>query len=240
MTYYELEHAPFIRGDLVMLQRIVAGFVGLMVVLSVGCGGAGIRPATGTIAVMITFPDQRQQRVIPPETQRVRVEVSGTGLAQPSVQVVERPSPETSEVQVTFTDMPVGSKTVTATAEDRYGTHRARGSVETTVIGGQTATVTIEMGLTNLASVIGRLVNIRTGGGAGGVTVQVGAQQGTSGSDGNFAVPNVEEGTQTITFSSDTFRGYSKSIAVTVPLTDLGEVLLLPQQLMTPPDQPSF
>ncbi len=220
-----------------MLKRIVVGFVGLMVALILGCGG-GARPALGTIAVTIVFPNQRQQRVVPPETQRVRVEVSGTGLAQPLEQVVERASPEMSEVQVTFTNVPVGSKTVTATAEDRYGTHRAKGSAETTVIGGQTVTVTIELNLTNLASVIGRLVNIRTGEGAAGVTVQIGAQQAISGSDGSFAVPNVEEGTQTVAFSSDAFRGYSKSITVAVPLTDLGEVLLLPQQLENPPASP--
>lgn len=223
-----------------MLKRIFAGLIGLMVVFGLGCTGAGVRSTTGTIAVTIVFPAQRQHRIIPPETQRVKVEVAGEGLTQPLVKVVERPSSETSEVKVTFTDVPVGNKTVTATAEDRYGTHRARGSQETTVVSGQTATVTIELGLTNLASVIGRLVNVRTGEGAGGVIVRIGNQQGTSGSDGNFAVTNVEEGTQTITFSSDAYRGYSKSISVTVPLTDVGEFLLLPQQLMTPPDQPSF
>lgn len=226
--------------DLVMLKRIVVGLTMLMVVLSLGCTGVGGRSATGAIAITILFPAQRQHRVIPPETQRVRVEVAGEGLTQPLVKVVERPSSETSEVKVTFTNVPVGNKTVTAIAEDQYGTHRARGSQETTVISGQTATVTIELGLTNLASVIGRLVNIRTGEGAGGVTVRIGNQQATSGSDGRFAVTNVEAGTQTITFSSDTYRGYSKSISVTVPLTDIGEVLLLPQQLMNPPDQPSF
>ncbi len=223
-----------------MLKRIFAGLTGIMVVFSLGCTGAGARLATGAIAVTIVFPTQRQHRVIPSETQRVRVEVVGKGLTQPLVKVVERPSSETSEVKVTFTNVPVGNKTVTAIAEDQYGTHRARGAQETRVVGGQTVTVTIELGLTNLASVIGRLVNVRTGEGAVGVTVRIGNQQGTSGSDGRFAVTNVEEGAQTITFSSDAYRGYSKSISVTAPLTDVGEVLLLSQQLMTPPDRPSF
>jgi hypothetical protein len=166
------------------------------------------------------------------------VKVSGEGLTEPVEKIAERPSPEGGEVTVIFTDLPVGSKTVTANAEDRYGTRRAIGSAEATVVAGQTATVDVELNLTNFASVIGRLVNARTGGPAVGVTVQVGERQATSGNDGFFAVTDVPEGQGQLQFSSNDYRGYTKTITVTVPETDLGEILLLPQQLMEPPDQP--
>jgi hypothetical protein len=200
-----------------------------------GCGGGGKQLPTGALSIRIVFPPQR---IIPPETQRVRVQVSGEGLTEPVEKIAERPSTEGGEVRVVFTDLPVGSKTVTAKAEDRHGTRRAIGSVEATVVAGQTATVDVELNLTNFASVIGRLVNARTGGPAIGVTVQVGERQATSGNDGFFAVTDVPEGPGQLQFSSSDYRGYTKTITVTVPETDLGEILLLPQQLMEPPDQP--
>ncbi len=202
-----------------------------------GCGGGVNRTPTGTLSVRINFPPQR---TIPSETQRVRVQVSGEGLTEPLQQIAERPSSEGGEVTVSFTDVPLGNKTVTATAEDRYGTKRAIGSAETTVVGGQTTTVTVELNLTNLASVIGRLVNARTGGPAVGVTVKVGERQATSGNDGSFAITDVPEGQGQLEFSSNDYRGYTKPVTVTVPLTDLGEILLLPQQLQTPPSTPPF
>jgi hypothetical protein len=94
--------------------------------------------------------------------------------------------------------------------------------------------------LTNFAGVTGRRVNARTGGPAVGVTVQVGERQATSGNDGFFAVTDVPEGQGQLQFSSSDYRGYTKNITVTVPLTDLGEILLLPQQLQTPPSIPPF
>jgi len=202
-----------------------------------GCGGGVNRTPTGTLSVRINFPPQR---TIPSETQRVRVQVSGEGLTEPLQQIAERPSSEGGEVTVSFTDVPLGNKTVTATAEDRYGTKRAIGSAETTVVGGQTTTVTVELNLTNLASVIGRLVNARTGEPAVGVTVKVGERQATSGNDGSFAITDVPEGQGQLEFSSNDYRGYTKPVTVTVPLTDLGEILLLPQQLQTPPSTPPF
>jgi hypothetical protein len=207
----------------------------LVAVVLMGCGGGGKQLPTGALSIRIVFPPQR---IIPPETQRVRVQVSGEGLTEPVEKIAERPSTEGGEVTVVFTDLPVGSKTVTANAEDRYGTRRAIGSVEATVVAGQTATVDVELNLTNFASVIGRLVNARTGGPAVGVTVQVGERQATSGNDGFFAVTDVPEGQGQLQFSSSDYRGYTKTITVTVPETDLGEILLLPQQLMEPPDQP--
>ena len=168
----------------------------------------------------------------------MRVQVSGEGLTEPVEKVAERPSPEGGEVTVVFTDLPVGNKTVTANAEDRYGTKRAIGSAEANIVAGQTATVEVELNLTNFASVIGRLVNARMGGPAVGVTVKVGERQATSGNDGFFAVTDVTEGESQLQFSSDDYRGYTKTITVTVPETNLGEILLLPQQLMEPPDQP--
>jgi hypothetical protein len=207
----------------------------LVAVVLMGCGGGGKQLPTGALSIRIVFPPQR---IIPPETQRVRVKVSGEGLTEPVEKIAERPSPEGGEVTVVFTDLPVGSKTVTANAEDRYGTRRAIGSAEATVVAGQTATVDVELNLTNFASVIGRLVNVRTGGPAVGVTVQVGERQATSGNDGFFAVTDVPEGQGQLQFSSSDYRGYTKTITVTVPETDLGEILLLPQQLMEPPDQP--
>jgi hypothetical protein len=207
----------------------------LVAMVLMGCGGGGKQLPTGALSIRIVFPPQR---IIPPETQRVRVKVSGEGLTEPVEKIAERPSPEGGEVTVVFTDLPVGSKTVTANAEDRYGTRRAIGSAEATVVAGQTATVDVELNLTNFASVIGRLVNARTGGPAVGVTVQVGERQATSGNDGFFAVTDVPEGQGQLQFSSSDYRGYTKTITVTVPLTDLGEILLLPQQLMEPPDQP--
>ena len=202
-----------------------------------GCGGGVNRTPTGTLSVRINFPPQR---TIPSETQRVRVQVSGEGLTEPLQQIAERPSSEGGEVTVSFTDVPLGNKTVTATAEDRYGTKRAIGSAETTVVGGQTTTVTVELNLTNLASVIGRLVNARTGEPAVGVTVKVGERQATSGNDGSFAITDVPEGQGQLEFSSNDYCGYTKPVTVTVPLTDLGEILLLPQQLQTPPSTPPF
>ena len=202
-----------------------------------GCGGGVNRTPTGTLSVRINFPPQR---TIPSETQRVRVQVSGEGLTEPLQQIAERPSSEGGEVTVSFTNVPLGNKTVTATAEDRYGTKRAIGSAETTVVGGQTTTVTVELNLTNLASVIGRLVNARTGEPAVGVTVKVGERQATSGNDGSFAITDVPEGQGQLEFSSNDYRGYTKPVTVTVPLTDLGEILLLPQQLQTPPSTPPF
>jgi hypothetical protein len=202
-----------------------------------GCGGGVNRTPTGALSIRIVFPPQR---IIPPETQRVRVKVSGEGLTEPVEKIAERPSTEGGEVTVVFTDLPVGSKTVTANAEDRYGTRRAIGSAEATVVAGQTATVDVELNLTNFASVIGRLVNARTGGPAVGVTVQVGERQATSGNDGFFAVTDVPEGQGQLQFSSNDYRGYTKNITVTVPETDLGEILLLPQQLQTPPSIPPF
>jgi hypothetical protein len=163
----------------------------LVAVVLMGCGGGGKQLPTGALSIRIVFPPQR---IIPPETQRVRVKVSGEGLTEPVEKIAERPSPEGGEVTVVFTDLPVGSKTVTANAEDRYGTRRAIGSAEATVVAGQTATVDVELNLTNFASVIGRLVNARTGGPAVGVTVQVGERQATSGNDGFFAVTDVPEG----------------------------------------------
>jgi hypothetical protein len=207
----------------------------LVAVVLMGCGGGGKQLPTGALSIRIVFPPQR---IIPPETQRVRVKVSGEGLTEPVEKIAERPSTEGGEVTVVFTDLPVGSKTVTANAEDRYGTRRAIGSAEATVVAGQTATVDVELNLTNFASVIGRLVNARTGGPAVGVTVQVGERQATSGNDGFFAVTDVPEGQGQLQFSSSDYRGYTKTITVTVPETDLGEILLLPQQLMEPPDQP--
>jgi hypothetical protein len=207
----------------------------LVAMVLMGCGGGGKQLPTGALSIRIVFPPQR---IIPPETQRVRVKVSGEGLTEPVEKIAERPSPEGGEVTVVFTDLPVGSKTVTANAEDRYGTRRAIGSAEATVVAGQTATVDVELNLTNFASVIGRLVNVRTGGPAVGVTVQVGERQATSGNDGFFAVTDVPEGQGQLQFSSSDYRGYTKTITVTVPETDLGEILLLPQQLMEPPDQP--
>jgi hypothetical protein len=207
----------------------------LVAVVLMGCGGGGKQLPTGALSIRIVFPPQR---IIPPETQRVRVKVSGEGLTEPVEKIAERPSTEGGEVTVVFTDLPVGSKTVTANAEDRYGTRRAIGSAEATVVAGQTATVYVELNLTNFASVIGRLVNARTGGPAVGVTVQVGERQATSGNDGFFAVTDVPEGQGQLQFSSSDYRGYTKTITVTVPETDLGEILLLPQQLMEPPDQP--
>jgi len=207
----------------------------LVAMVLMGCGGGGKQLPTGALSIRIVFPPQR---IIPPETQRVRVKVSGEGLTEPVEKIAERPSPEGGEVTVVFTDLPVGSKTVTANAEDRYGTRRAIGSAEATVVAGQTATVDLELNLTNFASVIGRLVNARTGGPAVGVTVQVGERQATSGNDGFFAVTDVPEGPGQLQFSSSDYRGYTKTITVTAPETDLGEILLLPQQLMEPPDQP--
>jgi hypothetical protein len=207
----------------------------LVAMVLMGCGGGGKQLPTGALSIRIVFPPQR---IIPPETQRVRVKVSGEGLTEPVEKIAERPSTEGGEVTVVFTDLPVGSKTVTANAEDRYGTRRAIGSAEATVVAGQTATVDVELNLTNFASVIGRLVNARTGGPAIGVTVQVGERQVTSGNDGFFAVTDVPEGQGQLQFSSSDYRGYTKTITVTVPETDLGEILLLPQQLMEPPDQP--
>ncbi|MCS7192315.1 MAG: carboxypeptidase-like regulatory domain-containing protein [Armatimonadetes bacterium] len=205
-----------------------------LVVLN-GCGGSGQKALTGSLSVIVNFPSKR---VIPPETQRVRVQVSGQGLTQPLEQVAERPSTEGGEIRLTFTDVPIGFKTVSATAEDRYGTHRATGSAETSVVANQTTRVIIELGLTRLASVIGRVTNIRTGQPATGVTIQIHDRQGTSGNDGTFAVTNVPEGGQTLTVSSPEYRGYNRNISVSVPLTDLGELFVLPQQLMTPPDSP--
>jgi hypothetical protein len=207
----------------------------LVAMVLMGCGGGGKQLPTGALSIRIVFPPQR---IIPPETQRVRVKVSGEGLTEPVEKIAERPSTEGGEVIVVFTDLPVGSKTVTANAEDRYGTRRAIGSAEATVVAGQTATVDVELNLTNFASVIGRMVNARTGGPAVGVTVQVGERQATSGNDGFFAVTDVPEGQGQLQFSSNDYRGYTKTITVTVPETDLGEILLLPQQLMEPPDQP--
>ena len=207
----------------------------LGIAMLVGCGGGVKREPTGALSIRILFPPQR---IIPPETQRVRVKVSGEGLTEPVEKIAERPSPEGGEVTVTFTDLPVGSKTVTANAEDRYGTRRAIGSAETTIIAGQTTTVEVELNLTNFASVIGRLINARTGGPAVGVTVKVSERQATSGNDGFFAVTDVTEGEGQLQFSSDDYRGYTKTVTVTIPETDLGEILLLPQQLMEPPDQP--
>lgn len=172
-----------------MGRWLMVSLVGITML--VGCGGGVNRAPTGALSIRILFPPQR---VIPPETQRVRVKVSGEGLTEPVEKIAERPSPEGGEVTVVFTDLPVGSKTVTANAEDRYGTRRAIGSAETTVVGGKTTTVTVELNLTNLASVIGRLVNARTGEPAVGVTVKVGERQATSGNDGFFAVTDVPEG----------------------------------------------
>ncbi len=218
-----------------MGRWLMVSLVGIAML--VGCGGGVNRAPTGALSIRINFPPQR---VIPSETQRVRVQVSGEGLTEPLQQIAERPSSEGGEVTVSFTDVPLGNKTVTATAEDRYGTKRAIGSAETTVVGGQTTTVTVELNLTNLASVIGRLMNARTGEPAVGVTVKVGERQATSGNDGFFAVTDVPEGQGQLEFSSNDYRGYTRPITVTVPLTDLGEILLLPQQLQTPPSTLPF
>jgi len=216
-----------------MWRWLMASLMGIAVL--VGCGGGAKREPTGALSIRIVFPPQR---IIPPETQRVRVKVSGEGLTEPVEKIAERPSPEGGVVTVTFTNLPVGSKTVTANAEDRYGTRRAIGSAEAAIVAGQTTTVEVELNLTNFASVVGRLINARTGGPAVGVTVKVGDPQATSGNDGFFAVTDVTEGQGQLQFLSSNYRSYTKTITVTVPLTDLGEILLLPQQLMEPPDQP--
>ncbi len=210
----------------------------LLVALS-GCG-VGIRQKAspeGSLTIIVHFPPKR---VIPSEAQRIRVLVSGQGLAQPLEKVAERPSPEGSEVRITFINVPIGPKTVTVTAEDQYGTQRAIAIAETNISAGQKTTVTVELALTNLVSVTGRLINIRTAQQAANVTVMVVDRQSVSLNDGFFAVTNVPEGEHLLTISSPEYRGYSKSIIVSVPLTDLGELPVLPSQLMEPPDAPDF
>ncbi len=211
----------------------------LPLMVLVGCGG-GLRQEVfpeGSLKVIVHFPPKR---VIPAEAQRVRVSVRGQGLTQPIEKVAERPSQEGGEVIITFTNVPIGSKEVTVTAEDQYGTHRAVGTGETNILAGKTTTVTIELSLTNLASVIGRTINVRTGQPAVGVTIQIGDRQGISDSNGNFVVTNVPEGERTITLSSPEYRGYSRNITVSPPLKNLGDLPILPQQLMLPPDEPEF
>ncbi|MCS7264159.1 MAG: carboxypeptidase-like regulatory domain-containing protein [Armatimonadetes bacterium] len=214
-------------------------FVWILALMTLmGCGGGIVQKvSSGLLTVVVRFPPQR---AIPPEAQRVRVQVTGQGLTQPLEQIAERPYPEGGEVRVIFRNVPVGPKTVSATAEDRYGTHRAIGTAETNIIANQTTTVAIELALTNLASVVGRIINIRTGQPAVNVTIRLGDRQGVSQTDGNFVVTNVPEGSHTLTVSSPEYRSYSKDVTVSVPLTDLGEIFALPQQLMEPPDQPEF
>ncbi|MCS7253473.1 MAG: hypothetical protein RMK18_07240 [Armatimonadota bacterium] len=92
--------------------------------------------------------------------------------------------------------------------------------------------------MTNLASVIGRIVNIQTGQLAVGVTVQIGDRKAISATNGSFVITDVTEGEHTITFSSPEYRGYSRTIKVAIPLSDLGEFLILPRQLIELPKPP--
>lgn len=202
-----------------------------------GCGGAGQKFPSGSLSVIVHFP---AKRVIPAEAQRVRVQITGEGLTQSLEKVAERPSSQESQVRIIFEKIPTGPKTINAFAEDQYGTHRAIGTGETNILPNQTVTVNVELSLTNFASVIGRCINIRTGQPASGVTVKIDGQQAVSGNDGTFAVTNVPEGEHNLEIFSSEYRGYSKSITVTTPLTDLGEIILLPQQLMEPPSEPEF
>ncbi|MCX7777925.1 MAG: hypothetical protein N2381_07715, partial [Armatimonadetes bacterium] len=81
-----------------------------------GCGGnLNQQISIGVLTVIFHFPPKGY---ITPETDRVRVQVSVEGLTQPLEQVAERPSQDGGEVRVTFSDVPIGNKTVKAIAEN--------------------------------------------------------------------------------------------------------------------------
>jgi len=121
----------------VMLKALVASLTAVAAVCLVGCGGGkantGSLVKNGAMGSLILTIDWGKSRLIPPETVKVDVTISGDGLTNPLRDSISRPQNQTTVTKV-YT-LPVGFKRVTVEAKD---------SNNRTVASGQGTTVLVE------------------------------------------------------------------------------------------------
>ncbi|HZP84752.1 MAG TPA: NHL repeat-containing protein [Chthonomonadaceae bacterium] len=125
--------------------------LGLLCGLLAGCGGSSHQltgaSRGGRASFTIRWPDRsRSSRVIPLTSQSIKVSILQNGNVYTS-QLVARPTTGNTTT-VSFTDLPLGALTATATAypnADGTGTAQAAGSVPLNIQAGQTTSVTLSM-----------------------------------------------------------------------------------------------
>lgn len=197
-----------------------------------GCGGGGSSPKTGSAAILVTWP--ARSRLIPAASNSIKATFSRNGQTL-ATQTIVRPAGG-GQTTTTFDGLPTGDLTLAATAypnADATGVAQAQGGSTVTIVGGQTANVTLSLDstithveVTPSAPTVttGKtLPLIATATDAAGSVVLVEADrlQWTSGTaaaatvDANGVVTGVATGTSAITVT-DTESGKSGSVTVTV------------------------
>lgn len=114
-----------------------------LIPLLTGCGGSGGTSHTGSLALMVTWPST--SRLIPTAANSIRATVTA-GTTQLGTQLLPRPAG--SQTTVTFTNLPAGPVTLTATSfpnADGSGVAQSVGLAPSTIVAGQTANVTVTM-----------------------------------------------------------------------------------------------
>jgi streptogramin lyase len=116
-----------------------------MTALLAGCGSGGGTDSSRSVGALtfdILWPEQT--RLIPEAAQSIKVDVRAQGSQTVvATQAISRPPIGTNTTTVTFPAVPVGPVTITATAypqPNAQGTPLATGSVNVTIIAGQTVT----------------------------------------------------------------------------------------------------
>jgi streptogramin lyase len=123
-------------------RRIILGMAACS--LLAGCGG-GSRPSSNTRAgqVVLTVAWPSRSRLIPAASNSIKATLSGGGVPVSQTLVITRP-----QTTVTFSQVPPGALTLTATAypsTNGTGVAQALGNAPVTVQDGQTANVTVTM-----------------------------------------------------------------------------------------------
>jgi len=139
-----------------LYRGIIMLAAGAMLLIGLaGCGSSGAGPTFATRAasarLTIQWPSTPAStgRLVPATTQSIKLVLSDTSGFS-TFQVVDRPATGTSST-VTFTNLPVGGLTVTATAYPQTGAAGiplATGSSPLTILAGQQASITLTMAST--------------------------------------------------------------------------------------------
>ncbi|MBI2264793.1 MAG: SBBP repeat-containing protein [Armatimonadetes bacterium] len=122
-----------------------SGGGGGSVPLGIGTGGA----RDGRVELRVLWPGVVSMgKLIPAAAEKMDVTVTGEGLSSPLIQTVLKSQVQNGQVTVSFSDVPVGNKTVEVRALSSAGVTVAHRKATFSVQENQTATVTTELGVT--------------------------------------------------------------------------------------------
>lgn len=100
----------------------------------------------GDLIMQAQFPAAIQTQAIPEGTQYIEIRVSGEGIPKGAI-LSARLTP--TQTQVTFTGVPVGSKSVAVKAFDSEGAILATGTSEVGIVPGATVATRVRLNLLN-------------------------------------------------------------------------------------------